>query len=726
MLLGVGGAAAAACGVRARTLPLYLSAAAAAVLQPTTVPLVLGGIALIAALVRRFRRTWSVAGAVAGGLAWAAAVGVPFEQGARPIAVPLLALGAMAMSARRHGGALFRRRADQMGVAIAAFVVVAAGLGAVAAINARVHVDRGAHLLESGLTAARAGDTERAITDLRAARRAFGRGQDSLGALWARPSWLVPGISQNARALHHTVSEVSALAEVGISATEDSDLESLRANGGRIDLAAVAAMEAPLSDVLFQLQHTLQTMDELTDGWLLPPVETRMEQLRAEVADALPSAELALDGVRIAPSLLGGDGPRTYLVLFTTPVEARGRTGFPGNFAEITFTQGRFEMTRFGRTVELNATEHTPLRRLSGPDDYLARYSRFGVTEDWRNLTMSPDFPTIAAVATELYPQSGGRPIDGVMSIDPVALAALLQFTGPIAVPGIDTPLDNQNAATFLLRDQYVELPDVPDRVDALEQLAEIAFDRLTTADLPGPRELGDVLGPVVEDGHLQVMATTDPRAVGFLDRLGISGRLPAVDGDFVGVTTSNAAGNKIDLFLHRTLDYKVRWDPSTGGLSATVTITLTNAAPASGLPDYVIGNALGRRGIEEELSPGWNNTFVTLYTPWDHTSATLDGAPLALERIDELDRHALAAFVPTGPGATRTIVIELAGTLARPTYALDIAAQPQVVPEGATVSVTVAGAGRLQVTGPVEAHGMTATGEFPLVRDSRIVARRR
>jgi hypothetical protein len=338
---------------------------------------------------------------------------------------------------------------------------------------------------------------------------------------------------------------------------------------------------------------------------------------------------------------------------------------------------------------------------------------------------MSPDFPTVAQVAMELYPQSGGRPVDGVMSVDPVALAALLRFTGPIAVPGVATPLDTTNAAQFLLRDQYVELPDVPDRVDALEQLAEIAFDRLTTADLPGPRELGDVLGPVVQDGHLQVMAP-GPDVGTFFDRLGISGRLPAVEGDFVGVTTSNAAGNKIDLFLRRSLGYDVRWDPSTGGLAATATITLTNGAPASGLPDYVIGNVLGRRGIEEQLPPGWNNTFVTLYTPWDHTSATLDGAPLALERIDELDRHALATFVPLAPGATRTIVIELSGVLTTSSYRLDLAAQPQVEPEQATVSIRLAGAGDVRAAGPVEARGSTVTGTFPLVRDSRILVRRR
>jgi len=637
----------------------------------------------------------------------------------------MVALAWMVLSARRHGGRRFRQRVDRVTLAVGGVAVVAGALGALSVINARTHIDRGADLLESGLAAARTGDTEGAVADLRAARRALGRGQDSLGALWARPAWVVPGVSQNARALHHGVAEVADLASVGIRAAEDADLESLRARQGQIDLAAVAAMEAPLDDVLAQLRTASRTVNGLTDEWLLPPVRSHLVDLRRELADAIPSAELALEGVRVAPDLLGGGGTRTYLVLFTTPVEARATTGFPGNYAEVTFADGRFDMTRFGRISELNDGGRGNDRTLSGPADYLARYARFGPAQDWRNLTVSPDFPTVAAAAGELYPQSGGRPVDGVMSVDPVALAALLRFTGPIAVPGVATPLDADNAAQFLLLDQYVTLPDTPERIDALEALAETTFDRLTTADLPGPRELGRILGPVVDEGHLQVVAFGDDEGL-FLDRLGISGRYPAVDGDFAGVTTSNAAGSKIDLFLRRTLDYDVTWDPATGALSSTVTITLTNEAPASGLPDYVIGNVLGQRPLEKKPPPGWNNTFLTLYTPWSHDSATLDGKPLALERISELGRHALSTFVPIGPGATRTIVIRLDGVLPGTTYRLSLAPQPQVQPELATVRVAVAGAGKLEVSGPVEVRGGAAEGTFPLVQDSRVVARRR
>jgi len=189
-----------------------------------------------------------------------------------------------------------------------------------------------------------------------------------------------------------------------------------------------------------------------------------------------------------------------------------------------------------------------------------------------------------------------------------------------------------------------------------------------------------------------------------------------------VAVTTSNAAMSKIDVFLRRSLDYEVRWDPSTGALAATATITLTNEAPASGLPPYLIGNSVGlNRPSGENLPDGWNNVFVTLYTPWLPEGATLDGKPLSLEVLPELGRQAISIFVEIAPGASRTIRIELAGLLAEPSYVLDLAAQPLVEPEQTTLAIHVAGAAQTELSGPVQRHGEAVVGAFDLVRPTQI-----
>lgn len=100
---------------------------------------------------------------------------------------------------------------------------------------------------------------------------------------------------------------------------------------------------------------------------------------------------------------------------------------------------------------------------------------------------MSPDLRSVGQVIAELYPRAGGRPVDGVIAVDPDGMAALLTFTGPVAVPGIDQTLTPDNASDFLLRQQYTALPENAERVDALDEVARTTFDRLATGDLPGP-----------------------------------------------------------------------------------------------------------------------------------------------------------------------------------------------------------------------------------------------
>jgi hypothetical protein len=379
-------------------------------------------------------------------------------------------------------------------------------------------------------------------------------------------------------------------------------------------------------------------------------------------------------------------------------------------------TDGRVEMTRFGRSQDLQS-QGTPVlqRTLDGPADYLERWERFQPAATWGNVTLSPDFPSVAQAAAQLYPQAGGQPVDGVISVDPVGLAALLEFTGPVRVPGVPEPLGPENAAEFLLLDQYVNLRNTPERVDALESLARAAFERLTVGSLPGPRQLADVLAPVVRGGHLHAYGV-EAAHQDLFERLGLDGALPPVAGDALSVVNNNATGNKIDVFLSRELDYDVRWNPVTGDLAATATVTVHNKAPAGGLPDYVIGSAIPRA----ELPPGTNRTHLSVYTPWALEGATLDGAPVGLESGRERGRSAYSLFLDVPPGGRRTLTLELRGYLPPGAgYRLDVAAQPLVTPDRLDLAVDVAGDDSLVPSAPLRVDGERAVGTTTLTSET-------
>jgi Protein of unknown function (DUF4012) len=620
------------------------------------------------------------------------------------------------VSGYRHAGRRSRRRARMGSVALLALVgVVGVAYGA-AALSARSDVERGVERLRQGLASGRDGDDAAAATHLDAAADAFAAADDTLGGWLATPAEALPVVGHNARAAEAMATEAAAVAREGADAAADADVDTLTVEGGRLDLERVRSLEGPLDDVASAVSAGMERVDDVDTAWLVPPVADRLAMVEDELAAAAPDVERAADATRLVPAMFGGEGTSRWFVAFVTPVEARGRTGFMGNFAELTAVDGKVDMTRFGRASELEAGGTPgPQRTLSGPDDYVARWARFDPAATWRNVTMSPDFPSIGQVIAELYPQSGGQPVDGVLAVDPVGLAALLELTGPITVPDVATPLTSDNAADFLLRQQYLAFPETAERVDTLESLARATFDRLTAGDLPGPRVVGESLSAAADAGHVHAWAV-DPAQQALFEDLGIDGALPgAVRSDYLGVVSNNAVGNKIDLFLSRQVSYDVDWDPDTGLLDATATVVLTNGAPAAGLPRTVIGSPI--RG-DDAPPPGTNRTYLSIYSPWSIDGARLDGEPVTVERQREGDHYAYSLFVDVPPdGGARTVELSLQGRLTgTDDYRLTAGTQPLVTPDELALTVDAAGGGAVTASGPMRVEGRTASVREPLV----------
>ena len=249
-------------------------------------------------------------------------------------------------------------------------------------------------------------------------------------------------------------------------------------------------------------------------------------------------------------------------------------------------------------------------------------------------------------------------------------------------MPGIDVRLNADNAEQFLLVDQYIEFDgDNPQRKELLGDVAEATFDALTSRPLPGVSRLVNVLGPLVEAGHLR-FSVTDPTAEAFFDEVGLSGQWnPTPGSDYLSVRSTDLDANKIDAFLFRDIDVATTVDPATGELRSTVTVTLRNDAPPDGLPRYLIGNGTGRPS-------GTNRNRVTLYTPHQLTSATVDGETTGASREREFDGPVYAVEVEIPPLSTRTVVMELQGVVPAWPYSLEILTQPTANPDQMTIRV--------------------------------------
>jgi hypothetical protein len=325
-------------------------------------------------------------------------------------------------------------------------------------------------------------------------------------------------------------------------------------------------------------------------------------------------------------------------------------------------------------------------RHITGPADYLARYGQFHPSDYFQDLSYSPDFPTVARVIGQMYPQSGGTRIDGVIAIDPYALAALLEFTGPLRVAGLTTPLTAKTAGPFLLSTEYDFFGSANQaRHDFLQEALSAAFKKLVDGHLPSFLTLADRLAPTIREGRLMMWSDQTAEET-LLTRLGLGGAFPQASGrDLLAVTTQNAANNKIDVYLHRSIDDAVTYDPGTGQTTSTVTITLHNSAPATGLPAIVIGSYHG-----SGLPSGTNRTWLSVYSPLQLAGASAGRAALLMSSVPELGVNTYSAYVDIGPGRSVTVELHLVGKVERGhLYVLNMRIQPTIYPTAISTQIT-------------------------------------
>lgn len=617
----------------------------------------------------------------------AATVSAAFRLGGPPwLGGPTVA-AAVALSPVMLSGIVRMRRPHRRRVLLAVVGIgVAAGVcslpAALAALLSEQSLRRGIAAAEGGIGAARSGDQQGATALLSLAAGEFADADATLSAWWTFPSRVVPVVGQHLASLATVAATGRELASTGAETVDAADLGGLRVRSGSVDVVKLSGLESSLGAASATVLEARTRLDRVRSPWLVGPVAEPLEEQLDRLRNTEAEIGLAREAVRVLPGLLGADESRRYFLAVQTPSELRGAGGIIGSYGVLGADGGRVEVLEFGSNADLNEGGHPSSRVLRAPADYVARHAKNRPERIWQNVTLAPDFPTVAGVIADLYPQSGGQAVDGVFSMDPTALAAVLRLTGPIDVAPWPVPISAENAESILLFEQYVTLAGDP-RKEFLGDVAEAVARKFTSVDLPPPRTIVDTLAPVVAGHHL-MLTSTRPEEQAFLERVGATGALPDPrTGDSLAVVSQNAGGNKLDWFLRRSTSYDVRLS-ETGILKATVRVEMRNEAPSTGLPDFIIGS------LAVPPDPrGFNRQYLSVYSPWPALGATIDGRPVAFEAERETARNVYSVFLAVPPGGAVTVEFALRGSLpSTAEYQLAVHRQPLVVPEDLTVTV--------------------------------------
>ncbi len=618
-----------------------------------------------------------------------------------------------------------------------AVVVVVCGLAvpaALAMLRAHSSAAAGAAELEDAVTAAHSGRISAVSSYLNQAQRDLARAQADLRSPLVSAGLAYPVLSTNIRAARTLVDSGLRMTETGNELVAANQDYRQWIHGGTVAVEALARAGPALRRAAGVADSSSHAVAGLSRRYLVPTVASATDRLQQALNKAQGELDAAANTATYLPPLLGADGTRRYFLAVQNPTEGRGTGGLIGDWGVMVADEGHIQLQDFRPIGVLNAggSSHRTIR---APSTYLAQYQRFNPAQNWQNINMSPDFPTVGAVIDDLFPQSGGFPIDGAVVLDPAGLQALLTLTGPIHVAGWPVPITAANVQHVTLFDAYLAYTDEAQRTHFLGDVAHAAFSAFTRLQVGEPSQLLSVLGPAVAGRHIQVYSSRAAEE-GFLDKVGLAGAMPAVQSDMVGLTTQNVAANKIDYYLHRAISYQVALTPtgvtksgvpSQAIANASFGMTLDNTAPSSGLPPSLIGP------YEAGFQAGEEATYFSLYSPLGFESASLNGAPTTLSSATDGSSDVYSAFVDLASGKVATLDVHLSGQVALLRggwYELDLPHQPVVQPDQVSVTVELAPGWRVAAvrgaarTGPrtISAHLTQAADRavwVQLARDS-------
>lgn len=484
-------------------------------------------------------------------------------------------------------------------------------------------------------------------------------------ALTSDPVWrageILPVVGADLAAVRHTAAAADLVVREALPPLRDLagrlDDGSLAPVDGHLDLAALAEAQPAVAAADAGFAAAAEELRGVSGSGLIPAVDDAVDRVRELVRSGGDPVAAAADATRLLPAMLGDDGPRDYLLLVQNNAELRAAGGIPGAVAVVHAEGGTLTIGPASTAFSFPApvAPLTPAESvLFGPG--FARYLQ--------NTTMTPDFARTAELAREMWRQRTGVTVDGVISVDPGALAQVLEATGPIVLPD-GTRLESDTAVATLLSDTYRRFARPADQDAFFASAAGAVFDRVVAGGYSA-RHLVAALAEATAERRVLIWAAR-PEEEQVIAGTPVAGSPPRGPGELGVYFVDNTEG-KMDVYLRASIEVRGAQCRADGRPDLEVAVALESTAPpdaATSLPAYVLG---GRPGLA--VLPGQIRTTAFVYAPagsefWD---VARDGDAQAFIAAAD-DRNSVAGLTATlDPGERTVIVFHLIGPAAAST----------------------------------------------------------
>lgn len=426
-----------------------------------------------------------------------------------------------------------------------------------------------------------------------------------------------------------------------------------------IDIGQLSAAEPKISSAADAVWQSSERLNRIDPSALLPQVAEPLSRAGRQLDSLRVELDTAADAAKVGPAMMGAQAPRNYLLLIQNNAEARASGGIPGALAVLTLDKGKLTLSGQSSAARMGKMSPALPVDVTQQQIYSPRLGKY-----MQDVNLTPDFPTAASTAKAMWEKTTGQSIDGVISLDPVALSYILDATGPVkltqpdlialASRGLPTELDGQNVVETLLSDVYAKIQQ-PQLQDAY--FAGVAQETFT-ALAGGQAEATGLIEGLIrgsEEGRILVWSgrTTEQSIIAGYSLSGaIAG--PSVLPAQFGVYFNDGTGAKMDYYVKRSVQL-IKECEKGGYEQTTVRVISSNIAPADSavsLPEYVTGGGLFG------VPAGSVQTNIVAYGP---VQANIETAELDGQRFDfaahlHSDRPVGVLAVRLAPGESKTV----------------------------------------------------------------------
>lgn len=428
--------------------------------------------------------------------------------------------------------------------------------------------------------------------------------------LWTAASFIpVYGSDINAaRTMIDALSDVSSNALVPMADNLSQATPGKLFQDGMINVSALQAVADSLSSSSKVFKSANEKVQGIGDTHI-----SQVTELVDKAKDGFATLNGAVDAAEkvapVLPQMLGANGQtRHYLVLAMSNVEIRACGGFPGSRGVMSVADGKLELGDF---VKVDMMKE-PLSPLPITDEEanlfttgwgLTGFNTLGYTMG--DVTMTPDYPRAAQLASDMQKAIVGDDIDGVFAVDPVFLQYMLGVVGGTQLPD-GTVVDGSNAAKVLLHDIYWNYP-VEEQDAIFAAVAGSAFNKIV--DELGSSDITKIAAAIekgASEGRILMYSRNDDEEKA-AKALGISGALQTdtSEAPILGVYVNNYSYSKMDWFLDKRVTIDSSVENADGSTTYRVTTSLKNTMTPqekAEMPGYFQGHNGISQDIDDEV----------------------------------------------------------------------------------------------------------------------------